>query len=83
MNLTEDEAILEKWVYQCLEDGELGKLVREEVVDKSKLDKMVKVGLWCIQDEPSIRPSMKKVLLMLEGTYMQGPRNAAIRTKKE
>ncbi|KAM7529107.1 hypothetical protein LguiB_032517 [Lonicera macranthoides] len=62
------KAILEEWVYQCLEDGKLGKLVGEEAVDKRKLDKMVKVGLWCIQDEPSIRPSMKKVLLMLEGT---------------
>ncbi|KAM7523558.1 hypothetical protein LguiA_013460 [Lonicera macranthoides] len=50
------------------ESGELGKIVGEEVVDKRKIDRMVKVGLWCIQDEPSIRPSMKKVLLMLEGT---------------
>ncbi|KAF3971494.1 hypothetical protein CMV_004917 [Castanea mollissima] len=29
---------------------------------------MVKVGLWCVLDEPSLRPSMRKVLLMLEGT---------------
>ncbi|KAM7523567.1 hypothetical protein LguiA_013469 [Lonicera macranthoides] len=68
MSLDEEKAILEEWVYQCFEGGELGKIVGEEVVDKRKIDRMVKVGLWCIQDEPSIRPSMKKVLLMLEGT---------------
>ncbi|KAH7861604.1 hypothetical protein Vadar_028285 [Vaccinium darrowii] len=48
---------------------ELGKLVgHEEEVDKRKLERMVKVALWCIQDEPSLRPSMKKVLLIMEGT---------------
>jgi hypothetical protein len=67
-DLSEEEAILEEWVYQCFESGELGKLVNNEVVDKKQLERMVKVGLWCILDEPSLRPSMKKVLLMLEGT---------------
>ncbi|KAI8535888.1 hypothetical protein RHMOL_Rhmol10G0209700 [Rhododendron molle] len=66
---SEDEAILEDWVYDCYEAKELGKLVgEEEEVDMRKLERMVKVGLWCIQDEPSLRPSMKKVLLMIEGT---------------
>ncbi|KAK1371563.1 Receptor-like serine/threonine-protein kinase [Heracleum sosnowskyi] len=36
--------------------------------DMIKFERMVKVGLWCVLDEPSIRPSMKKVLLLLEGT---------------
>ncbi|KAJ9704011.1 hypothetical protein PVL29_005341 [Vitis rotundifolia] len=67
-SLPEEEAILEEWVYDCFEAGELGKLVGDEEVDKRQLERMVKVGLWCILDEPSLRPSMKKVLLMLEGT---------------
>uniref|UniRef100_A0A5B6YS02 Receptor-like serine/threonine-protein kinase n=1 Tax=Davidia involucrata TaxID=16924 RepID=A0A5B6YS02_DAVIN len=67
-SLSEEEAVLEEWVYYCFEAGQLGKLVGDEVVDKRKLERMVKIGLWCIQDEPSLRPSMKKVLLMLEGT---------------
>ncbi|RVW85292.1 G-type lectin S-receptor-like serine/threonine-protein kinase LECRK1 [Vitis vinifera] len=67
-SLPDEEAILEEWVYQCFEAGELGKLVGDEEVDRRQLDMMVKVGLWCILDEPSLRPSMKKVLLMLEGT---------------
>ncbi|KAJ9704013.1 hypothetical protein PVL29_005343 [Vitis rotundifolia] len=67
-SLPEEEAILEGWVYHCFEAGELGKLVGDEEVDKRQLERMVKVGLWCILDEPSLRPSMNKVLLMLEGT---------------
>ncbi|KAI3427494.1 Protein kinase domain-containing protein [Psidium guajava] len=34
----------------------------------SDLEKLVKVSLWCIQDEPALRPSMKSVVMMLEGT---------------
>ncbi|KAK2987457.1 hypothetical protein RJ640_022526 [Escallonia rubra] len=67
-SLPEDEAILEEWVYQCYENRQLSKLVGDEQVDERKLDRMVKVALWCIQEEPSLRPSIKKVLLMLEGT---------------
>jgi hypothetical protein len=67
-DLREEEAILEEWVYQCFESCELSKLVKNEEVDQKQLERMAKVGLWCILDEPSLRPSMKKVLLMLEGT---------------
>ncbi|KAG6775254.1 hypothetical protein POTOM_018696 [Populus tomentosa] len=67
-SLPEDEAVLEQWVYQCFQDGDMDKLVGDEIVEKKQLDRMVKVGLWCTLDEPSLRPSMKKVLLMLEGT---------------
>jgi serine/threonine protein kinase len=68
LNLPEEEAILEQWASQCIEAGELGKLVNNEEVDNTQLERMAKLGLWCIMNEPSHRPSMKKVLLMLEGT---------------
>ena len=68
LNLPEEEAILKEWAYHCFEARDLGKLVSGEEVDKRQLERMVIVGLWCILDEPSLRPSMKKVLLMLEGT---------------
>ncbi|KAM4105986.1 hypothetical protein ACJW30_04G029300 [Castanea mollissima] len=66
-NLPEEEAILEEWVHSCFECGELDKLIYDEEVDKRHLERMVKVAFWCILEEPSLRPSMKKVLLMLEG----------------
>ncbi|KAK9110450.1 hypothetical protein Sjap_018510 [Stephania japonica] len=71
MNRSEYEAVLADWVYECFENGELGKLVSSEdqqEVDMNRFDRAVRVALWCIQDEPSLRPSMKKVVLMLEGT---------------
>lgn len=46
---------------------ELNKLVHGKDVDKKNLENIVKVGLWCVQDEPALRPSMKCVVMMLEG----------------
>ncbi|KAL4369210.1 hypothetical protein GQ457_05G030200 [Hibiscus cannabinus] len=69
LNLVEEEAVLEEWVYRCFEAREVGKLLAgDEVVEEKQLERMVRVGLWCVLDEPTLRPSMKKVLLMLEGT---------------
>ncbi|XP_031281152.1 G-type lectin S-receptor-like serine/threonine-protein kinase LECRK3 [Pistacia vera] len=67
-NLPNDQVILEDWAYKCFDAGELIQLVGDEKVDLKQLERMMKIALWCIIDEPSLRPSMKKVLLMLEGT---------------
>ncbi|XP_047976073.1 G-type lectin S-receptor-like serine/threonine-protein kinase RLK1 [Salvia hispanica] len=64
---SEDEAILEEWVYKCFVTGKIGSVVGDEMVDESKVERMVMIGIWCVQDEPSLRPTMKNVLLMLEG----------------
>lgn len=65
---TADEVLLATWVYNCFVAGELNKLVGEEDVHMKTLERMVKVGLLCIQDDPNLRPAMKNVMLMLEGT---------------
>ncbi|XP_028803725.1 G-type lectin S-receptor-like serine/threonine-protein kinase LECRK3 [Neltuma alba] len=65
--LNPEQIVLSNWVYKCFARRELNKLVAGEEVDNSLLENMVKVGLWCIQDEPFLRPSMKSVVLMLEG----------------
>jgi hypothetical protein len=62
-----EEILLSTWVYQCFVARELDKIVGEEEIDKTSLENIVKVGLWCIQEEPHLRPSMKSVVLMLEG----------------
>ncbi|XP_024164267.2 G-type lectin S-receptor-like serine/threonine-protein kinase LECRK4 [Rosa chinensis] len=68
MEIPEDLLTLENWMYHCLEANELDKLVKDDdEIDTSKLREMVKLGLCCIQEEPPLRPSMKKVVLMLEG----------------
>ncbi|KAF3943341.1 hypothetical protein CMV_030094 [Castanea mollissima] len=66
--LTTDEILLSNWVYNCFVAGQLDKLVEDENVDMKTLERMVKVGLWCIQEDPALRPPMKNVILMLEGT---------------
>ncbi|PON99637.1 S-receptor-like serine/threonine-protein kinase [Trema orientale] len=68
MDVPEDKVVLANWVFDCFVAGELEKLVEEdEDVEKNELKNMIKLGLWCIQEEPSLRPSMKRVCLMLEG----------------
>ncbi|XP_050292515.1 G-type lectin S-receptor-like serine/threonine-protein kinase LECRK2 [Quercus robur] len=63
----EEEVILSTWIYKCFVDRELHKILRGEEADKTMVENMVKVALWCIQDEPALRPTMKSVVLMLEG----------------
>ncbi|KAF8018604.1 hypothetical protein BT93_H3485 [Corymbia citriodora subsp. variegata] len=62
-----EEIVLSSWVYRHFEARELEKLVWGEEIEKQSLEKLIKVGLWCIQDEPALRPSMKCVVMMLEG----------------
>ncbi|KAI8539050.1 hypothetical protein RHMOL_Rhmol09G0151100 [Rhododendron molle] len=56
------------WVYKRLElDEELG---LHDIMDgeaNAGARKMIIVGLWCIQTDPSNRPSMSRVVEMLEG----------------
>ncbi|KAF5204501.1 G-type lectin S-receptor-like serine/threonine-protein kinase LECRK3 [Thalictrum thalictroides] len=50
--------------------GRLDLLVEddEEVIDDMKrLEKLVMIAIWCIQEEPTLRPTMYKVTQMLEG----------------
>ena len=63
----DDEIILTDWIYKCYEAGELVKLFDSEEVEKKQLERIVSVGLWCIQNEPALRPSMKNAILMIEG----------------
>ncbi|THG12995.1 hypothetical protein TEA_006976 [Camellia sinensis var. sinensis] len=57
------------WIYKRLElDEELGVLgiMNDEANESAR--KMIIVGLWCIQTDPLHRPSMSKVVEMLEGS---------------
>ncbi|CAL5405279.1 unnamed protein product [Camellia sinensis] len=59
------------WIYDQFKEGrdiELGETNEEEGV---MVKKMIIVALWCIQMKPSDRPSMNKVVEMLEGNVEQ------------
>lgn len=62
-----EEIQLSKWAYTCLVESEVDKLVGSEEVDMKTLEGMISLTIWCIQDEPALRPPMKKVLHMLQG----------------
>ncbi|KAL5553107.1 hypothetical protein UlMin_040508 [Ulmus minor] len=57
------------WIYRHLEIDEdlwMKRIMNEE--DRVKVRKMIIVSLWCIQTDPSTRPTMSRVIEMLEGS---------------
>ncbi|CAL5399773.1 unnamed protein product [Camellia sinensis] len=58
-----------EWIYERMREGrELGLRVEMDG-DEEIAKKLANVGLWCIQWNPSDRPSMKRVVQMLEGDF--------------
>ncbi|CAJ1977797.1 unnamed protein product [Sphenostylis stenocarpa] len=66
----EEKAILTDWACDCYTAGRIDILVEndeEAINDINRLERFVMIAIWCLQEDPSLRPSMKKVMLMLEG----------------
>ncbi|KAJ8466269.1 hypothetical protein OPV22_028821 [Ensete ventricosum] len=59
------------WAYEEFEKGNIqsimDKRLAEQDVDMEQLERAVLVSFWCIQEQPSQRPLMGKVVQMLEG----------------
>ncbi|KAM3741105.1 hypothetical protein ACB098_08G151200 [Castanea mollissima] len=67
----EDQMILADWEYDCYKDRKLKLLVDNDVEatnDMKRVEKYVMIAKWCIQEDPSLRPTMKKVVQMMEGS---------------
>ncbi|CAI0555676.1 unnamed protein product, partial [Linum tenue] len=67
----EDEVVLADWAYECYQEGQVSRLVESDndaMANIGKVEKFVKVAIWCIQDDPSLRPGMNKIVRMLEGS---------------
>ncbi|XVF70402.1 hypothetical protein PTKIN_Ptkin11bG0158600 [Pterospermum kingtungense] len=65
-----EKAILTYWACDCFFEGTLNALFdndAEALSDKMRLERFVMVAIWCIQEDLSLRPTIKKALLMLEG----------------
>ncbi|XVE78764.1 hypothetical protein DITRI_Ditri14bG0004100 [Diplodiscus trichospermus] len=77
MNNNEAEkAILTDWACDCYFEGKLDALVdndAEALGDKMKLERFVMVAIWCIQEDIRLRPTINKVILMLEGIIQVPP----------
>lgn len=59
------------WAYEEFDRGNIrsimDKRLMEQEVDAEQLARAVQVSFWCIQEQPAQRPSMGKVVQMLEG----------------
>ncbi|KAF3454067.1 hypothetical protein FNV43_RR04514 [Rhamnella rubrinervis] len=65
-----EKGILTDWAYDCYMDRKLDVLVEndmEAMNDIKQVERFVMVAIWCLQEDPNVRPTMKKVMLMLEG----------------
>ncbi|XP_054823757.1 G-type lectin S-receptor-like serine/threonine-protein kinase RLK1 [Prosopis cineraria] len=65
-----EKAILADWAYDCFTEGSLDALVeqdQEALDDNMNLEKLVMIAIWCVQEDPTLGPSIKKVFQMLEG----------------
>ncbi|KAK6927928.1 hypothetical protein RJ641_006519 [Dillenia turbinata] len=63
------EIYFPRLIYKCLESQENSRLVGiENGKDEEISERMILVSLWCIQTNPADRPSMSKVIEMLEGS---------------
>ncbi|KAL1353234.1 hypothetical protein AAHE18_06G223700 [Arachis hypogaea] len=58
------------FTFKMMEEGKLRDIVDSELKayeDDERVDIAIKVALWCIQEDMNLRPSMSKVVQMLEG----------------
>ncbi|XP_057827845.2 rust resistance kinase Lr10-like [Cryptomeria japonica] len=67
------QLFLPEWVFKLMQNGQMEMMLRgrakEEIKweDEEKATRLAKVGLWCIQYNSRDRPSMSRVVQMLEG----------------
>ncbi|XP_004511723.1 G-type lectin S-receptor-like serine/threonine-protein kinase LECRK1 [Cicer arietinum] len=66
----EEKAILTDWACDCYMEGRIDTLVendQEALDDIGRLENWIKIAIWCIQEHPEMRPTMRMVIQMLEG----------------
>lgn len=68
---SEEEMILIHWVFSCWKKGEiLGAIDQKLGYDfvKEEAELVLKLGLLCSHSEPTVRPSVRQIMLYLEGS---------------
>ncbi|CAN1333730.1 G-type lectin S-receptor-like serine/threonine-protein kinase LECRK2 [Linum perenne] len=68
--MEESKVMLIDWAHECFVKRRVCDLlvVGGEEEDQLRLvEKWVLIALWCVQEDPEVRPGMKRVLEMLEG----------------
>uniref|UniRef100_A0A0E0LRN0 Protein kinase domain-containing protein n=1 Tax=Oryza punctata TaxID=4537 RepID=A0A0E0LRN0_ORYPU len=58
---------ISEWAYEYVVSSGLNEVAAGEDVDEAELERMVKIGIWCTQNEPVTLPA-KKSVQMMEGS---------------
>lgn len=69
-SLSPEKSHFPAYAFKMLEEGKLSEILDSSLKhdpNEESVRTAIKVALWCIQDDMSIRPSMTKVVQMLEG----------------
>ena len=67
---TSEKSHFPSYAFKMLEEGKLGDIIDSRLninVNDERVSTAIKVALWCIQEDMHLRPSMTKVVQMLEG----------------
>ncbi|CAA6666400.1 unnamed protein product [Spirodela intermedia] len=67
---TSEKAHFPSYAFKMMEEGKLREVLDSTLLLSDKDDSVettIKVALWCIQEDMTLRPSMAKVVQMLEG----------------
>ncbi|GLJ13240.1 hypothetical protein SUGI_0208550 [Cryptomeria japonica] len=61
-----------KWAVNMIEEGKITDVADPELryladYNGEEAEQVIKIAFWCIQEDEKIRPTMKEVILMLEG----------------
>ncbi|CAL5033532.1 unnamed protein product [Urochloa decumbens] len=70
LEAADDQKILTEWANDCYKYGRVDFLVEgddEAILNLTKVERLVAVALWCLQEDPTMRPTMLKVTQMLDG----------------
>lgn len=60
------------WAFEQFEGGDISSIVDERLggnLNMDQVQRVIQVSFWCIQEQSSRRPSMGKVVQMLEGVF--------------
>ncbi|KAJ7298983.1 hypothetical protein O6H91_11G102400 [Diphasiastrum complanatum] len=74
-SMDSDKSKFPTWAFHQFEAGQIMSIVDERLhgeLESNQLERAVQVSFWCIQDQASHRPSMSKVVQMLEGNILLG-----------
>ncbi|KAF7817253.1 G-type lectin S-receptor-like serine/threonine-protein kinase SD2-5 [Senna tora] len=69
-NETSEKSHFPSLAFKRMEEGKVRDIIDSKMkIDETdeRVDRAIKVSLWCIQEDMSLRPSMAKVVQMLEG----------------